>query len=292
MKSKTTRLNKKFTKFRPKIRSRHPSHRILRTNMPLFKRRTVIRLGSTTVLNDTIDNGGNRIELNKVFAIKNSSSKLLMKKCFTKSNVKTADWWIYKNNNFEKVTGIDGDNIKSEVVDLVFPLVAKSHFGSRCKGNYILQSMEELEKWMKDKNLNNYIFEKFYNYNREYRLHVTKNGCFYTCRKMLKQDTPEEKRWFRNDSNSVWIMEDNEMFDRPINWNVIVDESIKALNSIGLDFGAIDLRIQSAKTRDGRINDNPDFIIVEINSAPSFGEITGIKYIEELTKLINEKIDA
>src|SRR5690606_33580405 len=163
----------------------------------------------------------------------------------------------------------------------------KHIFGSRGRGNTLINNQEELEAWLQGKTLNNYIFEKFYNYNREYRLHVNEDGCFYTCRKMIKSDTPEDKRWFKNDSNSVWIMEDNELFDKPVNWNSIVEECVKALKAVGLHFGAVDLRVQSrVNSKTDKVRKEPKFIIVEINSAPSFGEITSQKYIEEIPKML------
>lgn len=276
-------LKKKFTMFRPQIRSRHPSHKILRTELPLLPFRSVVRLGSTTVLNDTVENGGNRIEINKVQAIKNSANKLLMKKKFTEAGVKTADW-------FTKLEGVQGFiNIHNDALayeDLPYPIVSKHIYGSRGTGNTLILNKESLDKWLVGKTLSNYIFEKFYSYSREYRLHITKEGCFYTCRKMLKQDTPENDRWRRHDDNSVWILESNPDFDKPVNWSSIVEHSVKALNAVGLDIGAVDVKVQSKLDNKGNIRKNPDFIIIEINSAPSFGELTAEKYIIEINKLL------
>jgi hypothetical protein len=282
---------KKFVNFRPRIRSRHPSHDILRTELPLLPFRSVVRLGSTTVVDVP-----NIVECNTVQAVKNSSSKLLMKQCFLTSEVKTADWFVYnRNNNFDQIGPFHTEN-DINISNLPYPIVAKHHFGSRGEGNFLLNNQQELEAWMRGKTVSNYIFEKFYNFNREYRLHVTKYGCFYSCRKMLKHDTPEANRWFRNDSNSVWIveykdvlLEDNPEFDKPTNWDTIVAESVKALNAVGLDVGAVDLRIQSSKTPKGKTRENPEFIIVEINSAPSFGEITAQRYIQEIPKILMTK---
>ena len=36
---------------------------------------------------------------------------------------------------------------------------------------------------------------------------------------------------------------------------------------------------------------NPLFTIIEINSAPSFGEVTLQKYIEEIPKMLNRKFN-
>jgi hypothetical protein len=269
----------KFTSFRARIRSRHPTHDALRNAMPLMKFKSIIRLGSTRDLKDTPDKGGKRVEVNTIQAIKNSANKLLMKTCFQAANIITALWWTV--GNFMGLT----EEQKNEQ----WPVVAKSLHGSRGKGNTLIKNMEEWIAWAEGKNLNNYIVEKYYDYNREYRLHVTKNGCFYTNRKMLKGDTPEDKRWFRNDSNSSWMLETNPLFDKPSNWVAIIAECVKALNAVGLDIGACDVKVQSAKNADGKVRKDPKFIVIETNSAPSFGEGTTQRYLEELPKILVAK---
>lgn len=262
--------------FFPMIRSRHPSHKGLRKQLTKLPFRSVIRFGSTTVLED----GHKRIELNSIESIQNSSSKIRMKNCFKQANVNTAPFIISNNRN--------------EILEFArqheFPIVKKSNFGSRGNGNTLIKNTEELERTLNDSNLSNYVFEKYCNYNKEYRLHVTKNGCFYSCRKMLKQEFKDHSNaWQRHDDNCVWILEQNENFDRPSNWNTIVEHCVKALKSCGLDFGACDLRVQNNIDREGNRRENPDFIVVEINSAPSFGEITLEKYKEILPNLLIQK---
>lgn len=281
-KVKRISLKRQLKKFRPNIRSRHPSHNILRSKLPLLPFRSIVRLGSTTEIND----GRERIECNSVQAVKNSASKLLMKKCFTKAEVKTALWYIYEHG---RGFVSQNDNIAHTIEHLPYPIVAKSHYGSRGEGNTKIDSPEQFKEWQIGKNLLGYIFEKYYNFSREYRIHVTKEGYFYTCRKMIKEETPENERWYRNDSNSVWILEQNELFDKPSNWDSIVEHSVKALNAVGLDIGAIDVKVQSAKDSKGRVRENPEFIILETNSAPSFGEITGIQYIQHIEAILRNK---
>ncbi len=281
---------KKLTKFKSQVRSRHITHDVLIKNLPKFPFKSIIRLGSVTNLPDTITNGGNRIEINTINGIKNSSNKLLMKKCFTKAKIKTSDWYTIDSDDYavRYYDPIDGDQGLA-LSELPYPIIAKHIYGSRGTGNYKLDNKEELKSWIKDRNLDNYIFEKFYNYNKEYRLHITEDGCFYTCRKVLKSNTPKDQRWFRNNSNCNWILEDNPLFDKPINWDNIVLECIKALKSIGLDIGGFDVKTQSSKDKDGNIRENPEFIIIESNSACSFGDITGIKYTDSIIKLLNKK---
>lgn len=283
----------KYSLFRPRIRSRHPSHSVLREkSLPLLPFKSVIRLGSQT---EFIKDTKKRIEVNSIEAIKTSSNKLLMKQAFTEGEVITADWWRYgqasaTSHQFYK----DVTDAMDDLHELPFPIISKSFYGSRNKGNKKHDTLEKLTTWLEGKNLNNYIFEKYYNYTREYRLHVTEEGCFYACRKMLKRDTPEKDKWYRNDAHCAWIMEENELFDKPVNWDSIVKESVKALKAVGLDIGAIDLRIQSATTqKDGEEvkRKEPKFIIVEINSAPSFGKVTKDKYLLELPNILKKKFN-
>lgn len=282
---------KKYKLFRPLILSRHPSHAVLRAvnkTLPLLPFKSVIRLGSTTECEDTKDKGGNRIEINTIEAVKNSASKLLMKQKFTEAGVKTAQWWKLLPNGevFNGVTGNSTNGNNHHYEDFPYPIVAKSHFGSRGVGNTKFDTKEELEAWIPGKNLNNYIFEQFVKMTREYRLHVTKFGCFYTCRKLVKNDAPEGT-WQKHDDVCNWVLEENPSFKKPKNWDDIVADCIKAKDALGLDICAFDVAVQGAK--DGVERENPEWNIFESCSAPSFGEITSQKYIQVLPKLLIDK---
>lgn len=299
----------KIKLFRPRIRSRHPSHSSLRTQLPLLPCKSIVRLGSVAFLPDTVSQGGNRLEINTIDAVETSSDKFCMKTSFRDNDVKTAEWAsVFRNINDYNDEDEDEDENEDEddfnicllirsnhdvhsvdAKEISYPLVAKHIYGSRNRGNTLINSYEELETWIVNKDLDKYIIEVYFSGTREYRLHVTKHGCFYTNRKMLKENTPENQRWFRNDSNSVWILEDNPSFDKPVNWLDIEKECVKALIATGLDIGAIDLRVQSAHNRKGELRENPDFIVIEINSAPSLGEITLSKYLEIIPQLLLEK---
>ena len=283
----------KDKKYRPMIRSRHPSHSKLRYEMEKLPFRSVVRFGSLTELTDIASVRGNRIELNSKEAIRNSSSKLRMKKCFHNEKVKTSIWCYFSGGMLASPDWVENMSIK-EYLDVVeFPIVAKHHFGSRGTGNTLLKSRREVDAWMIDRKLDNYILEKFVNYNKEYRLHCTKNGCFYSCRKMLKTEFKDHPNaWQRHDDNSIWILEENESFDKPENWDEIVDHCVRAVTSCGLDFGACDLRVQNNYNEHGELREECDFIVIEVNSAPSFGNVTLEKYKEELPKLLKEKYNA
>lgn len=264
--------------FRINIRSRHPSHSPLRTLLRKLPYRTIVRLGSTTELED----GRKRVECNSVEAVKNSSNKLLMKTKFKENDIITPDWWVFSQNQFRKFNN-DSPEAVTQIELLPFPLIAKHIYGSRNSGNTFIKTLEALKAFMVDKNHSRYIYEKYFGAVREYRLHVNEQECFYACRKMLKRDTPEENRWYRNDSNCVWIKEDNPLFNKPSSWDDIIKESIKALKAVGLDVGAVDVKVKESGT---------SFKILEINSAPSFGEITLQKYIEVIPEILKNKLYA
>ena len=262
----------------PMIRSRHPSHSGLRRSLAKLPFRSVVRLGSLTEIDDV---AGGRVELNSADSIRNSSNKFKMKTCFAADGVKTAEW----------IRVTTGAQLASWIQE--YPIVAKNIFGSRGTGNTLIRTAAELTAWLVNKDLSRYIFEKYYNYNKEYRLHVSADGCFYTCRKMLRREFADHPNaWQRHDDNCNWILEGNEMFERPNNWQDIVDHCVKALKSCGLDFGACDLRVQNNVDRDGTRRANPDFIVVEINSAPSFGQVTLEKYKEVLPQLLVKKFQS
>lgn len=250
-----------------RVFSRHPSHNSLRRSiyLPFL---ACIRFGSQTEWERS------PYQINSPESVRNSSNKKRMKMAFKKLGVITAKWY-------------PSFNLINE--DSKFPILAKKKYGSKGKGMVKFDNFEELCEWLHDDNTNTqeYIFEQFYNYSREYRLHIDTNGCFHATRKMLKSDATD--RWFRNSTNCVWFLEENEKFDKPVNWDIIVDECVKALDAVGLDIGACDVKVQSATDSDGNLRENPEFIVIEINSAPSMKDGTEEKYRERIPLTFKNK---
>lgn len=258
--------------FRVKLRTKNHSAAQLkemlsevRTNRPF-----VVRLGSRTPIEDIFPRHSSRaIEINSVEGISNSRDKVLMKQCFDRGEVRSAAW----------------ANLTPTLEWRQFPAIIK-HKGSHGGGGiFLVNNQEEFDVWKREhQNISQHIIEEYKNFTKEYRLHVTAEGCFYTCRKMLKSDAQD--RWHRHDSNCVWIIEENPLFERPSNWDAVVAECVKALHAVGLTTGACDVKIQSEKgKRSGFV---PDFIVMEINSAPAMGDGTTTKYFEKLTEIIRE----
>lgn len=230
-------------------------------------RPTILRLGSTTPTNE-ITHRRNCLELNKPEACKVSGNKILMKEVLIDANVHTAEY-------FTLSTRFKPSFVK-DYFNRFETIIAKHKHSSKGNGIFLLKTYDDFKNFLQDNNPVNFVFEKYYKFNKEYRLHVTNDGCFYTCRKMLKRDA--EDRWHRHDSNSVWILEENPAFDKPENWGDIVNDCITALNALGLDIAAFDVKCESGTA-------NPDWIILESNSAPALGDVGIQKYKDEIYRL-------
>jgi len=256
----------------------------------LFEKRTLIRFGSETIPKRKFD-----VEINSPNAVKDSANKLLMKQDFTRAGVKTTDWYIWLEEGLVRPVGIENGWMLTtdgcELNRLNYPIIAKHIYGSRGTGNYKLDDEITLKNWIykPNRDLSKFIFEEFFKKGREYRLHVTKDGCFYTCRKLLKNDAVE--RWHRHSSNCIWLLETHPKFDKPVNWELIEADCVKALEAIGADVLAFDVKVQFSKNKNGKVRENPKWVIIESCSAPSFGDITLQKYIEEIPKIYKSKTD-
>jgi D-alanine-D-alanine ligase-like ATP-grasp enzyme len=274
---KKVAVKKTPTHFQLRILSRHPSCGKLRHKIFVKGAKVVYRHGSTT-------QGDFKYEINSTSSIRNSADKLRMKECFDKAKISQAKW--------RKLEVLKSSNEMSEFIKEVnFPenyLIIKSRFGSRGNGNYLIKTKKELDSFIKSRNCSDYIIEEYKNYSKEFRIHVSKNGCFYTCRKALKKDTPEENKFQRHDDNCVWIIETNPDFGKPSNWSSIVKDCVEALKAIGADVLAFDVKTtdpKNSKEKDKSVK----WIIIESCSAPSFGDKTADNYIIELPKIIKTK---
>lgn len=277
------------------VRSRHPSVRGLRHSIILPKT-AVYRHGSISPINNIF------YEINSIQSVKNSSSKLLMKKCFDEGKVRHLPWILLSKTTATEKLVTDGKT------ELKFPIVVKQFFGSRGQGNYKINTREEFNQFLKGKTLSNYLIEPFYNGSMEFRIHITKLGPIYCLRKLLKSNIPKDQRWIRNDTTCVWITEFTQRrdskdrflsfniephpdFDKPGNWNEILEECKKALISIGGDVLAVDVKTQSNYDSKNNRRNKVDFYILEVNSAPAMGEITTIIYKKELPIVLKNKYD-
>lgn len=263
---------KKRKLFRPQLRTKNHTADALKARnkqLPLFPYRVVIRLGSVTEVPNA------EVEINTAQASKTSSNKLAMKEAFEKLDIKQSLWYTIKNG------ALYIKEYQADKTDLPYPLIAKKIYGKKGEGMILIHNQAELDNFLK-LNTSGYYVEKFYNYAKEYRIHTTLlSPCLYTNRKVRLQNA--ENKWFFNSTNCNWLLETNPEFDRPKCWQKMVEHAQKALIATGLDIGAVDIRVQSNN------KENPDFIVCEINSGPSLGDLTAKHYVSEIPKLIVKK---
>jgi glutathione synthase/RimK-type ligase-like ATP-grasp enzyme len=269
--------------YKIRVFSKQPSHRILRVKLPKLPISSVVRLGSLKPVEKHC------IEINTIDAIKLSADKKLTKEKFVEAGVKTAPY-VIGNSVKEIIT-----NLKQAGIE--FDIIAKSRNGWKGKGNYLLKSVADLEKWAVGKDLKRYIFEKYMNYSLEYRLHITVNGCFYACRKALRKDADKNKTFQRHADNTVWFLETNiEQFNKPNSWNLIIEDCVRALKTMGADILSFDVKVQSANNKEGKKRKLQEWFLIETNSASSMRtnaevSIVASKYIEILPELIMQKVE-
>jgi len=244
------------------IRTKNPSAAPLRRSI-FVNKRAIVRLGSRTPSRQIYPTQS-FVEVNTVESIENSRDKLRMKECFSRYDVKQAEWFTLDQVPTIRMTD--------------FPYVGKQIVGFKGHGMQLIENDDQLRTFLRTHN-NSYFIEKFYNYAREYRIHATSDHSFLSWRKLRRADA--EQRWFFNSTNCNWVGEDHELFQRPNNWDELCNAAVMAVRSVGLDIGAVDIRVQS--------RNNPDYIVCEVNSAPQLGEIGIEHYRREITNIINNK---
>lgn len=239
------------------ILSKHRTHRVLRdkidTNIP-----AEVRFGWT----QPTDNVG-QVVINTPEAIRSVANKHLMKT-------------IFRDNDINSPRFYNQDELDDSVK---FPLIAKKLFHSKGRGMQFIKNQEELDAFLSEKK-KNYYFEEYANYLKEYRIHSSiATPCFWALRKALRTEATE--RWFRNDSNSVWLLESNKGFDKPSTWNNIIQGCQDALKVLGMDVCSFDVLV----SRRG------DYLILEANSASSMAMGTTAAYTSEIQKIIDYKLN-
>lgn len=247
------------------IRTKNPTAAPLRRSI-VVPRRSVVRLGSRTSTEACFPGRRDIIEVNTVASIENSRDKLKMKECFSRFDVPQAEWFTLDQVPITRMAD--------------FPYVGKQIVGFKGHGMRLIENVDQLREFIRTHN-NSYFIEKFYNFAREYRIHATRDHAFLSWRKLRRADATE--RWFFNSTNCNWVGESHELFQRPDNWLELEAAAVNAVRAVGLDIGAVDIRVQS--------RNNPDYIVCEVNSAPALGDAGVEAYRNEIRSIILNKIE-
>ena len=210
---------------------------------------------------------GKFVLINHPASVANAADKLKMKNIFTEKKVPTAPWWP----------------THAQLNDDDFPVVVKHRMGSRGTGVYLMKTRDEFLQFSRSRGAafvqENFVVEKYRNYRYEYRLHATREEVFFANRKARKDGVPEENRWKHDNDSSVWFTETNPKFNKPSTWEDITKAACASVDSLGLDFGAVDVKV----------NSRGKFFIIEVNSAPSLGGVTRAVY-ESMIPQLAERI--
>lgn len=117
------------------------------------------------------------------------------------------------------------------------------------------------------------LYTKYIPKSEEYRVHVFKNEAFFIQRKARKREVPDEKvNWrIRNlEGGFVFAHQDVEVAQE------CKEAAIKAVELLGLDFGAVDIIYNKKKNK---------YYTLEVNTAPGLQGLTLEKYTEQFKKM-------
>lgn len=118
------------------------------------------------------------------------------------------------------------------------------------------------------------LYTKYVNNDKEYRIHVFQGKVIMAIQKLVRRNSPEEYRGLiRNNDNTVF--KQVEVYP-----TVVVEQAINAVNALSLDFGAVDIGVNSSEGK---------AYIFEINTACGLGENTMRAYVKAIQTCLEEQ---
>lgn len=225
--------------------------------------RVLLRLGSTTPLVSKFK----YIELNTIKGVQISANKIHMKKAFDKAHVTHSEWISSKDVN------VIIDFVKKHKI-----VIAKHHHSSKGEGIYYIDNFGALNDFvLNHPDIHNYVFEKYYFFPNEYRVHIDVNhGCFYACKKVLLEDADVE--WHKHANNSKFVLVRRGDII-PDCWDNMLTECHSAMIEMGLHIACFDV-----------LCSNNEFIVVESNTAPSLADYGITYYSNHIQKYYGARI--
>lgn len=226
---------------RPIICSLHESHH--KFEWPEFEKSVRIRFGAVKEYRKK------DIDFPCVKAIAKTKDKVKMKEVLVKAGIKTPDIVLLPNKH----------NL---------PLIFKEFDHSQGRGMKILDSLDKVYQ-----NYGKGYYEAFKRSNREFRVHICLDRPFHIDEKILKSYV-KTRNLIKNSTNGyVYLKPEEEVpYD-------VIKQSIKAVQAMKLDFGAVDV----GYNQEGAW-------VYEVNTAVGMRTRTREKYNEMLIELIELKI--
>jgi glutathione synthase/RimK-type ligase-like ATP-grasp enzyme len=243
--------------YKIRIASRHPSHKAIleHDQMPKFDVRVRVRFGSTK------NHRHCDIDFNPISAIENTANKMKMKAIFSQAGVRSPKYF----------TNDEAGNNAIMEGHLGEKMFFKTPFHSRGRGMVVYNTKEEAVTQQKEG-----YFEEAQISKREFRVHVMDGEVFH-----IDEKRPRDKSMKMKDRPEIKNMNSGFKFREPRKEYPpeVLSESIKAVEALGLDFGAADVGLN-----------NEGVWIYEVNTAPSLRTRTRKAYQRALVKLIYKKI--
>lgn len=195
------------------------------------------------------------IEINTRKAVKNCINKLMMKQIMINGGVITLPL----------------------VYEPIYPMIVKGITRSMGTSVFLVESKEQLAK-VQEKTANEYYAEPLFKATSEYRLHATKEKVFFSVKKIRNEG--HENDLVINSKNHHNIKD----FTKPRLWKEMEEQCVKSMNLLGLDIGAFDVMYDSSNDK------KHEFTIAEVNTNPELLTNTFNAYVEQIDKMIKEKI--
>lgn len=295
---------KKLTMFAPTVFSKHGSHDVFRRGktqerlpLGLYNKRVLVSFGSTTAT------PAGHVRINSVEGVKNASNKVTTKKFCEALKIPTQKYIVGVNTK-------TAETIIKEITDkgINYPVVAKQVYGYGGAGMFKLENEAELREFKTKTLKETYFIEEVFQDNikkcREYRIHVapllvgvsmeytitvrstdesgkvttktetitSNTGEVSSARKKMTEEGVKKKFFGRNvklgHAFFTYSFSKEEAIEKrnvKMDWNAMVAACVALVKELGLDLAAVDILWDS---------ETGNFTILEVNSAPSMGDIT------------------
>lgn len=195
------------------------------------------------------------IVINTPEAIDLCKDKILMKQKFTECGVPSPDWSFVANNTFTDYTG---------------KVIYKPKYHSRGRGLVVFDSVQDC---VDARQHETGTMEVFHNFTREYRVHIFAGHAINIDKKYLRDGFEEQeirhKTHYRY-SRVVKFPDD------------LISASVMAVDSLGLDFGAVDIGYDESENK---------CYVLEVNSAPGMRQSLVDRYLACIKAFVDDAVD-
>jgi hypothetical protein len=148
-----------------------------------------------------------------------------------------------------------------------FPIIQKKRISSRSLGNYVVRSIEELQKNLNDETIKDFIFQEYLDLATDYRILIFKGTVLGTVGRNVRV----------NEEQKVRVKVTDQIFDvKP----EILETAKRAVAAFGADFSGVDVITDTSG----------NWYLAEVNLSPQFGAFERITGIDVAGMIIEDAI--